>query len=696
MKKSLSLICLLLVAGFTKLNAQQLKSCATDEVQKEFFDANPEALREYLANEELLMNMDKQAANVNYSSSKQQSVVYIIPVVFHIVHQFGPENISDAKVREAIRVMNDDFRKRNADTASTIPVFQPLMADCEIEFRLATIDPSGNCTNGIDRIYSPETNNGGESAKFNKWPQNKYLNIWVIKKMGPGHLTAAAYAYYPSTPPANGDGIICLYDYVGTNAGNSHTLSHEAGHYLNLKHVWGSTNQPNVACGDDNVADTPITKGSNSACVLSLSLCNPPTIENVQNFMDYSFCTTMYTYGQKTRMRTALMSSTGNRSNLWSAGNLAATGTANAPVLCAADFISNNLNNVICENGIISFSDVSYNGQINSRNWNCTGAVLSGTSTFSDSIVTLQYPSSGMYDVTLTVSNSTDTVSVTKSQYIQVLPAVAAYSGTNFTESFESNTIPGTDWEEKNPDNGSVIWTRTTAAANSGSYSAFIENYSADSADVDELIGPTISIAPIANPLFTFKAAFRRKTSGDADALKIYTSVDCGKNWALRKTITASVLESVTGPSSAYFIPTANDWETHTVSIANLLSSTNARLKFQFISGGGNNLYLDDINIITNLNATGLTEENLNFQVFPNPTNTSATVSFNLENSQKIKLSVKDIVGKEIETVMQEERSAGFQKIELNKQGQYSAGIYFLNLQIGDQVIVSKLLISEE
>src|SRR3982750_4595750 len=100
---------------------------------------------------------------------------------------------------------------------------------------------------------------------------------------------------------------------IGTGTPNgSRTITHEAGHWFNLKHLWGSTNQPQVACGDDNVTDTPETQGTLS-CNLSLSICNPPIIENVQNYMDYSYCNYMFTEGQKTRMRAAATSATASR-----------------------------------------------------------------------------------------------------------------------------------------------------------------------------------------------------------------------------------------------------------------------------------------------------------------------------------------------------------------------------------------------
>lgn len=99
-------------------------------------------------------------------------------------------------------------------------------------------------------------------------------------------------------------------------------MTHEVGHFLNLFHPFDNVIGAGP-CGDDDVADTPITQSS--GCDLTLSGCNPPVIENVQNFMTGSYCFIMFTEGQKTRMVNCLNSNEGSRRNLWQVDNLAAT-----------------------------------------------------------------------------------------------------------------------------------------------------------------------------------------------------------------------------------------------------------------------------------------------------------------------------------------------------------------------------------
>ena len=152
----------------------------------------------------------------------------------------------------------------------------------------------------------------------------------------------------------------------------STALTHEVGHYLNLLHTWGYTNDPGVDClGTDDVSDTPPTKGWTS-CNLSGATCSSP-LDNIQNYMEYAYCSTMYTEGQKTRMRNALTSSACQRSSLWTTANLIATGISLPAVLCKSDFKSNNINNTVCQGNSLTFNDIAWNGVPTAWNWTFQG-----------------------------------------------------------------------------------------------------------------------------------------------------------------------------------------------------------------------------------------------------------------------------------------------------------------------------------
>ncbi|UPT65747.1 MAG: hypothetical protein M0D57_14645 [Sphingobacteriales bacterium JAD_PAG50586_3] len=129
---------------------------------------------------------DNVVATYSANNPAGEKAVRIIPVVFHVLHDGGPENISKAQIEDQIRILNEDFRRLNADTVNTPQPFKAVAADCNIEFRLANKDPQGNCTDGIIRINTPKTNdasddNGAKGVSY--WPRNQYLNVWVVKNI---------------------------------------------------------------------------------------------------------------------------------------------------------------------------------------------------------------------------------------------------------------------------------------------------------------------------------------------------------------------------------------------------------------------------------------------------------------------------------------------------------------------------------
>ena len=161
MKKS---FLFLAFAGLLNLSAQAQKAlCFTSEYYQEALRNDPQVAR----NQSILENFTQQYSQSQALQRKADTLRYIIPVVFHILHNYGPENVSDNVIIEAVRRMNLDFRKLNADTVDIITPFKPIAADCQIEFRLATIDPNGNCTNGIDHIPTELTYSAGENSKLN-------------------------------------------------------------------------------------------------------------------------------------------------------------------------------------------------------------------------------------------------------------------------------------------------------------------------------------------------------------------------------------------------------------------------------------------------------------------------------------------------------------------------------------------------
>lgn len=242
-----------------------------------------------------------------------------IPVVVHVIYSNSSQNISDAQILSQIQVLNDDFRRTNADASNTPSAFLGVAADTEIEFCMATVDPNGNPTTGITRKSSSTSEWGtndamksSSSGGVNAWPTGQYLNMWVCN-IGGGIL---GYAQFPGGSAAT-DGVVVSPTYFGTTGTAQapfdlgRTTTHEVGHWLNLRHIWGDG-----GCNvDDFVADTPTSDGANYGCATTHVSCS--STDMVQNYMDYSddACMNLYTQGQKTRMR-ALFDPGGFRASL--------------------------------------------------------------------------------------------------------------------------------------------------------------------------------------------------------------------------------------------------------------------------------------------------------------------------------------------------------------------------------------------
>ena len=272
-------------------------------------------------------------ANQTAQKSSGVAVVYTIPVVVHVVYNTSTQNISDAQIQSQIKILQDDFRRLNADKVNTPSTFTSVAADCEITFCLATKDPNGNATSGITRTSTSVTSfDDTDKMKYNStggkdaWPAGSYLNIWVCNLAG-GLL---GYAQFPGGPAAT-DGVVCGYQYFG-NTGTAtapfnkgRTATHEVGHWLNLRHIWGDG-----ACASDYVSDTPVHYTDNGGCPShpKSNSCGT-SAEMFMNYMDYTddACMNLFTLGQKSRMQ-AVLASGGARATLASSTGCGGTITA--------------------------------------------------------------------------------------------------------------------------------------------------------------------------------------------------------------------------------------------------------------------------------------------------------------------------------------------------------------------------------
>jgi PKD repeat protein len=607
---------------------------------------------------------------------------YTVPVVFHIIHNNGPENISDAQVVDAMRVLNEDFNRLNPDWQNVRPEFLPLVANADIAFRLARKDPNGNCTKGITRTVSALTSQGDQAMKnLIQWPRNKYLNVWVCANAD----GAAGYTLTPGGAAlfAAADGIVMTHTYVGAigtgSPSRSRALTHEVGHWINLEHTWGGSNTPGVASNcntDDGVSDTPNTIGW-TTCNLSGTSCS--SLDNVENFMEYSYCSKMFTLGQKTRMVAALTAATAQRNQLITASNLTATGVSLPDALCAAAFSANR--RIICQGETVTFTDESYNA-VTSRNWSFAGG-NPATSTAAAPSVTYSAP--GNYTVSLTASDGSTSQTSTQTEYITVLPVPGTLPP--FQEGFESLTgFAAPDWMVENLHNDNT-WTVTTAAAYTGSKSARIVNTTAMDGRTDALVSRTYDLTGATQITLSFRHAYARRTSTSDDVLYVYTSTNCGATWSLRKIMRGTNTLPTAGITTSSFIPTGPEQWGYT-EVTNISVPSNAvanfRFKFEFESDGGNNIYLDDINLNGMPVGIGeLTAGGAGLALLPNPATEQATALISLPKPGTLTLEVLDMTGRVALSQSYGPRPAGDLRLPVSLTG-LRPGAYFLRARMDE------------
>lgn len=256
-KKALLLLC----ATVGLANAASAQWCITADKNSEYLMRYPQIaqFQQQLEQQTQMLLLSQQMFK---TTDTDANGFYHIPVVVHIIHDYGATDyVLDNVIYELVKDINTVFAGQNPDLSQVIPPFQPYIGNPKIKFHLATKDPVGNPTKGITRRQSYLSAGGDDQAKFDQWDPSSYLNLWIVNRIGrptPGGLVAA-YA----TPPATAAALPFL-DGVLANASlinNNKTIQHEFGHIFNLQHPWGGNNNVAVACGDDDVDDTPPTTG---------------------------------------------------------------------------------------------------------------------------------------------------------------------------------------------------------------------------------------------------------------------------------------------------------------------------------------------------------------------------------------------------------------------------------------------------
>lgn len=595
--------------------SQQIVPCATDELHYEAKKQNPSiAEAEQKANKMIREQSSRLLA-------KQAGVIYI-PVVFHVIHTNGQENITMAQINDQLRILNNDYRKRAGTTGFSD---DPLAADMEIEFRLAQYDPNGNKHDGVNRVYSTLTENAGNNVKaLSYWNSSRYLNIWVVKSinsnMAGGEGVVLGYAQFPFFGSASTDGVVVRADCIGKGFGTlgasqvGRTLTHEVGHWLGLYHPFqdGCVGGDSNSCSSegDQVCDTPPVGSAATGCPTTRNSCTsdvPDKDDLIKNYMDYAdgICTNMFTVGQKARAQSMVY---GYRANIFSSSNLASAGIA-------AD-----------------------------------GSYLTSTA------ATLKAP---------------------------------------YAFGFETTNLAQAGWKVFSQNNPS--WAVDDTTKFSGNYAIGMRNFYSPVAVIntkDWFVSPDIDLSTLNTVYLSFDYALARRSTANNDSFNVWISNDYGMTESPLQAKIA--IDLATAPNqTTNFNPDHTQWKNVSFDITQYKTYTHARFRFEFVNRRGNNVFVDNFSI-TSSPATGVNEnlkQEFAFNVYPNPAQQNAHITFDNKQAGNIKITLKDLTGRDVKTFTNGHVSAGLQDIFITTDD-VAKGIYLVHFENEKGAFSHKLVVN--
>ncbi|WP_176214645.1 T9SS-dependent choice-of-anchor J family protein [Reichenbachiella faecimaris] len=575
------------------------------------------------------------------STSQTRATVYQIPVVVHVVH--NGENLGDVgnipteQILSQITTLNEDFRRTNADQSETPDDFLDVAADVEIEFVLAKRDPEGLPSDGIVRVVGNQSeftiHEGEELAANSYWPAEAYFNIWVADLIdGSGDLLGFAKFPVSNEPGMDDDpnlnrmidGVFMDYKYFGTgyntdDFSKGRTMTHEVGHWLGLRHIWGDG-----GCSvDDFCDDTPMQAGSSSFNKTCEDLVDTDTctehegMDMYQNYLDYTAdeCMNLFTECQKDRMRIVMENSPRRKELLVSNGAI------------EPSLVANDLGIRTIESPHFGNCELVLEPEIEVRNYGTNDITefsidlliddqIAETVTIIETLTPLQamfvdFSSNTVSADTENFSFKVNQVNGTVDQNVDndckwISIYFPEHATIPFVESFEDVLGAGNSfWQIRNSGNNLSAWEFGSAPKLTVENEAAILNYHGSSnekfGELDYLISPVFDLSDLSTADIKFKYAYSGFPNNYSDALTVVVSTDCGASFpedqVLFRRIGAEL--STTASTSSLFVPQGpSDWGEYEEDLNEFLG---AEVVIAFIgnNGGGNNIYLDDVEIFS-------------------------------------------------------------------------------------------------
>lgn len=748
-----------LLLGTTSLSMAQTFTlpCGADEQHDMVLQESPEVKAKMDAYNKAFTEFIKKVDLEEFRASnknKNEGPIYYLPVVFHILHDNGNENIPDQRVIDEITILNRNFRASSTFRDRIREIYKDIEADARIEFRLAKFDPNGRPTNGIQRIHAgPLANRANDNVKLGGWDPWRYVNIWVaggIVTNSP--FPVGGYAYFPNgAPRASVDGCIVLSTTVGninsSNPFDYNTVGHEIGHYLGLAHPFQGSNIDTCSLDGDFLFDTPptfFTPGEGRfAGVSTRNFCskpdsntcttdNPDMPDQYENYMDYfsgPCANNMFTLQQAARMRFTLEN---YRRGLWSEENLLRTGIKydtfdSRPVPIAAFNLAGNQSLTetrVCVGNQVIFREGAWNAAVTNWEWNFGEGATPQTFT-GRTPPAVTYNTPGPKTVSLTVTGVNGTNTLTQENFIQVEGPTEARPGTFHTADWDYvNNFLENGWYFENEMRDMNPWQRVSNAVFDGNASMMLNSRQLSRNFRYSLVSPSFDFSGASNPYFEFYYSFApnlttlagNRTGDSQDGMSISVSLDCGRTWLQRQylggqptaanppaanplsTLPINPVLNATGvQSTVNFIPSGPaQWRRAVINgTNNIPAQSNVRFRITFTSSGGNNFYIDNVMTGLALNLSEVTKSDLSFEAFPNPFSETATIRYKLPLQTQVNIQLFDITGKLVSEVVNEQQMQGEQNIDINKRNlNLTKGVYFVKITLGgEQTYTHKLLV---
>jgi PKD repeat protein len=702
---------ILLIAALALTNlvqAQTYNRCGTTEYQAELEKQNPWITK----NRE---KIDRDAVEFAQSGAQDRNsqVVVTIPIVFHVIYSNATQNISNARINAQLERLNLDFAKMNSDTTLIPLAFRPVASNTQIQFCLAQQDPSGNATTGINRVSTTVTswsqNNavkstaqGGQDA----WNRNSYLNVWVCN-LGGGLL---GYAQFPGGA-ASTDGVVVLYSAVGgpgavgtaTPYHLGRTLTHEVGHWVNLRHTFengcGGTTANNCLTGGDQVCDTPPTSTSNFGCPATQNTCTetapfpPPYTSNqndqTMNYMDYvdDACMYMFSAGQTVRITSCI---NGSRASLQtSIGCTPPSAAINANFSASATTIQ--------VGNSVNFTDLSSNSPT-SWSWTFTGGTPASSTVQNPSNIV--YNTAGTYTVSLTATNATSNDTETKTSYITVTTAGGnpCDTVTNFPGTGTASVIGSSGWGYISGHNDYLDIAKAEKisgiAANSvidGVYIAFgVATSSGPTNTFNVNIWDDNGTAGLPSTILGTETVTYQTAATDA-GLGVPTYIDFNPDITVSGDIYAGIGLTYTAGDTLGIVTTA-DGEVTPGTGYEQFSGTDWHAYSETPASWGLNVAHLILAVVCTPTGINQIDANTTFSISPNPSNGLLTIDINSQIAQTINLKIVNLLGE----VMLVEKIVANSQInkQLDLRG-FANGIYQVMVETDGKTYVEKLVLNK-